>query len=163
MPTPLITKSTRYTSAGVTKCYYLPTVAAANLTPTRAEMTAGTDLSRELADWAGWTVTANKIETPDLANVFTSQIAGKTTAADSSLTFYASVNTVDVRNLLPRGTTGNIMFCDGGDVAGNRADVYPVTVMSNGKQRKIKGDGADEIMVQFSITSPPGENVTIPA
>lgn len=163
MATPSITRSTRYTSAGVTKVYYLPTVAATNLTPTRPEMNAGTDLSLEVADWAGWTVTSNKIETPDLGSLFTGQIPGKTTAADSSITFYASKDGNDVRGLLPRNTSGYVMFCDGGDIAANKAAVYPVTVMSNAFERAVKGTEADKIMVQFSITHQPSEGVTVPA
>lgn len=163
MPTPKITASTRYTSLATTKCYFLPAIAATNLTPTRAEMNAGTDLSRELNDWSGWTVTGNDIATPDLETPFESNIPGKTTAEQSSLTLYASKNGVDVRTLLPRNATGFIMFCDGGDVANNKADVYPVQVKSNGKMRSLAGDAADKIQVQFSITREPAENVTIPA
>lgn len=163
MATPAITQSTRYTSQATTKIYYLPAVAAGSLTPTRSEMNAGTDLSREVADLAGWTVTGNQLPTPDLSNAFEASIPGKTTAAASSITFYMSKNGVDVRALLPRTTSGYIMFLDGGDVPSQFADVYPVTVTSNGKERYVKGDNADKIMVSFAITRAPAENVTIPA
>lgn len=163
MPTPLLTSSTRYTSQGVTKVYYLPTVAASNLTPTRTEMNAGTDLSNEIADWDGWMVTSEKIDTPNLGTTFTEQIPGRTSVEDSSITFYASKNGVDARSLLPRLTTGYMMFCDGGDIPGNKADVFPIQVMSVGKVRSVGGDAADQLTIQFSTTLVPGENVTIPA
>lgn len=162
MPTPAITASTRYFDAGTTKCYFLPTVAAANLTPTRAEMNAGTDLSPELADLAGWSVQAGLIDTPDLATTFTGNIPGRTSSPESSITFYASQNGVDVRALLPRGTTGYIMWCDGGDVGGNKADVFPVRVRAIPKMRSV-GEESTRIEVQFAITRQPGENVTVPA
>lgn len=163
MPTPALTSSTRYTSQGVTKVYFLPAVAASNLTPTRVEMNGGTNLSNEVADWDGWMVTSEKIDTPNLGTTFTEQIPGRTSAEDSSLTLYASKNGVDVRALLPRLTTGFIMFCDGGDLAANKADVFPIQVMSVGKVRSVGGDAADQLTVQFSITREPGENVTVPA
>ncbi|HEX6468619.1 MAG TPA: hypothetical protein VF069_05935 [Streptosporangiaceae bacterium] len=163
MPTPELTASTRYIDPGVTKCYYVPTIAAANLTPTRAELNAGTDLSREIADLSGWTVTANQVDTPDLKSTFTGKIPGRTEAADSSLTLYASVNGTDVRALLPRGTSGYIVWMDGGDVAGNKADVYPIRVASCSKVRTVSGTEAAKVMVSCAITTQPAENVTVPA
>lgn len=162
MATPAITKSTRYFDVGTTKCYYLPTIAAANLTPTRAEMNAGTDLSGEIVDLDGWSTEGDEIETPDLGTLFTSKIPGRTTADDCSLTFHADKAGNDVRTLLPRGTAGYIMWCDGGDVAANIAAVFEVRVRSNSVMRSAGDDNA-RVQVQFSVTSEPNENVTIPA
>lgn len=161
MVTPLITASTRYFDVGLTVVYYLPAVANTSA-PTRAEMDAGTNLSREIAEIDGWSVTSNTIETPDLSTKFVSQIGGRIEAADSSLTFYASSNSVDVRNLLPRDTTGFIMWLDAGDVPTQKADVYPITVRSVSKMRSV-GSEAARIKVDFAITRQPAENVTIPA
>jgi hypothetical protein len=163
MPTPVITASTRYIDPGVTKVYFLPSVAAANLTPTRVELNAGTDLSTQINDLSGWTVTSNLVDTPDLATTFTSKIAGRTESADSSLTLYSSKNGVDARALLPRGATGYIAWMDGGDVAGYKCDVYPVTVSSCSKVRTVSGTEAAKLMVQFAITAQPGESLTVPA
>jgi hypothetical protein len=162
MPTPAITASTRYFDAGTTKVYYLPSVAATNLTPTRAEMNAGTDLSPEVQDLNGWSVMSGLIDTPDLATTFTGNIPGRTSSPESSITFYASSNGVDVRALLPRGTSGYIMWCDGGDVGGNKGDVFPVRVRAIPKKRSV-GEDATTIEVQFAITRQPAENITIPA
>lgn len=164
MATPPLSQSntTRYINANVTKCYYLPDVAAANLTPTRAEMNAGTDLSFQISDINGWLVAGNDVETPDLGTTFTSMIPGRTKADSSSITLYAATTGVDVRTLLPRGTAGFIMWCDGGDVAGQKADVFPIRVRSNGKSRSTGEDPA-KITVECSITAQPAENVTIPA
>src|SRR5688500_8750948 len=162
MPTPNITASTRYFDRGTTKVYFLPSVAASNLTPTRLEMDAGANLSNEIADLNGWSVAAEQIDTPALGTVFTGNIPGPTSSPESSLTFYSSSDSVDVRALLPRGTSGYIMWLDGGDVGGNKADVFPVRVRSVPKMRSL-GNEAARIEVQFSITSTPGENVTVPA
>jgi hypothetical protein len=161
MATPAITATTRYFDVGKTKVYFLPTVSNLNA-PTRAEMNAGTDLSPEVADVAGWSVKSNLIQTPDFATRFVSQIAGRIEAEDSSLTFYASSDSVDVRSLLPRDTNGFIMWLDGGDVPTHKADVYPVTVTAVSKMRSAGSDPA-RIQISFSITRSPGQDVTIPA
>jgi len=162
VPTPVITASTRYFNPGVTKCYYLPTLASSSLIPTRAEMSSGTDLSPEIADLSGWTVTGEVIDTPDLASTFTGQIAGRTSAEDSELTLHASITGVDGRALLPRGATGYIMWCDGGDIAGRKADVFPILVRSVGQMRSV-GDENARLQIQFSVTRVPAESITIPA
>jgi hypothetical protein len=162
MAAPEITASVRYFDPEVTKCYFLPTIAAADLTPTRLEMDAGTDLSPEIAEVSGFTVTSEEINTPDLGSRFTSKIPGRTSAEDSSITFYADLGGNDVRTVLPRDTTGYIQWCDGGDVAGNKSQVFPIRVRSLGQLRSV-GDESHRLQVQFSSTSEPNEDVTIPA
>jgi hypothetical protein len=162
MPTPAAAAITKYTSIGLTKIYYLPSVSAVNLTPTRAEMNAGTDVSGQVADWTGWIVSGVQINTPDLSSVFESSIAGRVSAAKSSITFYASQTGVDIGSLLPRTTTGFIQWLDGGDISGNQCEVYPVTVMACGIDRDNKMTLADRVMVDFAITRQPGQNLIIP-
>lgn len=163
MPTPKIAVADRYTSLGTTKVYILPSVAAANLTPTRAEMNAGLDVSPQVNDWAGWTLARADIATPDLESVFESSIPGKMTSEQSSLTLYLSQDGNDIRDHLEIDDERFVMFCDGGDTAAGLADVYPVKVKSMPKQRSVNGEAADKILVQFSIIRQPAENVTIPA
>jgi len=155
-----ITASSRYFNQAVTKVYFVPSIEDTTA-PTRAELDAGTDLSDEIADISGWQVTSSQIQTPDLGSRFTSSIPGRTTAEDSSIVFYADVAGEDVRALLPRDTTGYIVIMDGGDVPGQPMDIFPVRVASTGKMRTV-GDEAARIQVQFSITSEPVEDVTIP-
>ena len=162
MPPTQINPSTRYFDVATTKCYWLPSVASAALEPTRAEMNAGTDLSKEIADLDGWTVEGDEIETPDLGTTFTGKIPGRTNAEDCSLTFHADKNGDDARTLLPRGTEGFIMWCDGGDIEDNIATVFPVRVRSCSVQRSVDDENA-RIMVQFSVAREPAENVSIPA
>jgi hypothetical protein len=162
MPPTAITTSNRYFDVGVTKCYFLPTIAATDLTPTRVEMDAGTDLSGEIADLDGWTVEGDEIETPDMGSLFTGSIPGRTTAEDCSLTFHASKEGEDARTLLPRGTEGFIMWCDGGDTTGNIGAVFPIRVKSCSVQRNVDDENA-RIQVQFSVSREPAEAITIPA
>jgi hypothetical protein len=162
MATPAIAASTRYTSRGTTKFYWLPTVADPTA-PTRSEMNSGTDLTPQVADRSGWSVSSSMIETPDAATRYTSTIPGVISAEDSSLTFYMDREGVDARALMPRDEEGFIMILDGGDVQNNKADVYPVTVTSLSKNREVAGDNADTLVISYAITSEPSENVSVPA
>lgn len=161
MPAGNITASTRYARFGVTRVVYALTVSN-YLSPTRGEINAGTDLSNEVSEINGFQVLSGFIDTPDLATSFTPKIIGRTTSDDSSVTMYASVNSVDVRTLLPRGTTGYLMWFDEGDVAARKFDVYPITVGSVAKERSTD-DVASRLIVNVAITRVPAENVTVPA
>jgi hypothetical protein len=162
MAAPAITASTRYTARGSTKVYWVATISS-KAAPTRGELNAGTDLSTQVMDAEGWSVESEQIETPDLATRYTSTIPGSITAEDSSLTMYASKNGVDARALLPRDAVGFIVWLDGGDVAANKMDVFPVTVSSVSKQRSASGEDADTLVISFAITSEPAENIAVPA
>lgn len=171
MPTPSIVASTRYLDLGVTRVYYLPTIAASTLVPTRAEMNGGTNLTPELSDWSGWVVDTEYLDVQPVNSPFRSKIPGTLLSPDSSLTFYTSKTGLDVRTIFSRWVTGFIMFLDGGDNAGNRAEVYPVTVGMVSLVRGIVGqtsggsgtDVASQVRVGFAITAAPAQNVTVPA
>lgn len=163
MPTPLATAAIRFGDNATTVVYYIPTIAATNLTPTRSEMNAGTNIGVDLVDLDGWSVEAEQIDTQALNDSFQTKIPGSLSAPDSSLTFFTSRTGVDIRALLPRGTSGYLMFLDGGDIAGNKAEVYPVTVTSNAVMRSLQSKDASKIKVGFAITRSPGQGITVPA
>ena len=160
MPAGNITASIRYARFGVTRCVFTPAVSNI-LSPTRAEINAGTDLSNEVSEISGFQVNSEFIDTPDLGTSFVAKIAGRTSSEDSSITMYASLNSVDVRTLLPRGTTGFFIWFDEGDVPGRKADCYKITVGSIGKDRSL--EEASRIVVSVAITATPTENFTVPA
>lgn len=162
MAAPAITSSTRYTSRGTTKFYWVAAIADPDA-PTRLELDAGTDLSPQVADRSGWSVSSEMIQTPDLASRYTSTIPGTISAEDSSITFYMDKEGVDARALMPRDQAGFIVILDGGDVAANKMDVYPVTVTSHSKNREVGGKTADTLVISYAITSEPSENVPVPA
>lgn len=159
MATP-IQASTRYYRRGVTKVLWVPAIAN-KAAPTRTELDAGTALEAETGAMSGWQTTSGTVPTPALGSRFTPVVGGEITAADSSLTFYASKTGDDVRALLTREAVGFVVWMDEGDVDGQTMDVYPATVTSQAKVREL--DQAAQIMAQFAITSEPAENVTIPA
>lgn len=155
-----ITATTRYFDVNTTKAYWVPSIAN-KAAPTRSELNAGTDLTPEIADLSGFSVSAEEIETPDMNSLFTSKIGGRTTAEDSSLIFYGDINGQDVTDLLSRGDDGFVVWLDGGDVTANKMDVYPVRVRSISRQRSLSD--AARVLVEFSVTSEPAEGVAVPA
>lgn len=172
MATPALTASTRFFDVANTKIYYLPTISATNLTPTRAEMTAGVNLTSEIIDLVGWVVDAALFDTQNLQSPFQTFAPGNRSTPPSSLLFYTSKNGIDVRNTLSPGVTGYILFLDGGDIAGNRAECYPITVAAIGVLRNAGNDTsgnssttmvASLVRVAFAITSAPNQAVVVPA
>jgi len=154
--------STRYYAPLVTKIWFLPAIAAATLAATRLELTAGTDLSDEVADIAGWTVTGEDVPTPGL-NPFTGNVPGRTSVDASSITFYADELGVDVRGVLTPGLSGFIVIADAGDVATGVMDVFPVRVKSVGKPRTVTGSNASQVTIGFSTPRKPAQDLPIPA
>jgi hypothetical protein len=163
MPTPLATAAVRFGDNATTVVYWVPSIAATNLTPTRAELNAGTNIGVDMVDLDGWSIEAEQIDTQALNDAFQTKIPGSLSAPDSSLTFFTSKSGVDIRVLLPRGAVGNIVFLDGGDIAGNKAEVYPVIVTSNAVMRSLQSKDASKVKVGFAITKTPGQGITVPA
>ncbi|MBO4272382.1 hypothetical protein [Microbispora triticiradicis] len=155
-----IAQETRFFNPETSKLYWCPSIAN-KAAPTRAELNAGTDVSRAVADVNGWQVSSEMIDVPDMGTRFVSKIPGRISANDSSVTFYMDRAGIDARTVMPRDATGYMVWLDGGDVAGRKMDVYPVQVSSHGKSRSVGSEPA-RITIQFAITSEPAENVTIP-
>ncbi|WP_182112888.1 hypothetical protein [Actinotalea sp. JY-7876] len=153
----------RFFAPEITRVFWVPLIAAAaTLVYTRAELDAGTELTDELADLSGWTVTGASIATPDIKRRFTGSIPGRQTAADSSITFYADLKGNDVRKVLTSGMNGNVVFMDGGDVPASPSDVFPARVNTVGKVRSV-GDAAHQLTVGFTITRAPKVDIPVPA
>jgi hypothetical protein len=164
VPATPITVSERFVALETTKVIFLPTVAdtAFPRVPTRAEIDAGTDLSGEIVDWAGWTVRTNYITTPSLSTRFQPKLADTVEAEDSSLTFAGDKSGDDVRGLLASGDGGFILFADGGDVTGYLADLFPVEVASVSAVRQISGQEF-RVRADFSQIQVPSLGITLPA
>jgi hypothetical protein len=160
MAPPKLNVTSRYVSEGTRKIYFVTTIAT-QASPSRAEINAGTDLTEEIAEMSGFAVSSDQAEVPDMASRFTGKIPGRITADDSSIRFYASSNSNDVRTVLPRDTAGFVLTLWEGDVPTQKMDVWPVKVGSAAVQPTI--DDPASILVQFTITKIPSQNVTIPA
>jgi hypothetical protein len=158
-----LASSVRFMQPGVTKVHWLPTIAAYPAAATRPEIAAGTELSGEVADLAGFSSKAEFIDTPDLSGAFIPKVAGRIKADDSSLTFYADKTSTDVRGTLHQGDAGFIVWMDGGDVATTgKMIMFKVTVASVTEQRNIAGTEVMRILVDFAQTKAPSGLVAIP-
>jgi hypothetical protein len=161
MAAPALAATTRYVAPSVRKYYYVPSIANTS-SPTAAELNAGTDLTGQVFDANGWTVTSNLVECPDFSSRFVPKIAGKISADDSSLVLYMSSTSADVRSLLTRDLAGYLVIFLEGITAGRKMDVYTIVVSAASKHQ----DGVDTaamIEIQFGITAVPVLDVTVPA
>lgn len=155
----------RFLRRGTTRFYWVPSIASANLIPTTAEVTAGTRLDNQLNEVNGFTFGNNPINAPDFLTTFVGQVAGEDTSEDSSLTFYEDTTTNPIRTLLAKGTSGFIVIFKAGTAgatpaAGDKADVWPVSVGSNAPQYTADNETA-KYMVRFINTARPANDVTL--
>lgn len=155
----------RFVRRGVSKFFYLKTVAATSPTagPTRAEITAGVDVTDWIRAVTGFAVTAASIPAPDMGSRFDKTIPGNTSVADSSFTFYESIDDTEVEETFPLLDEGYVYIMLKGDkplLAGGA--LYPVRVAA-----RTPGLTADmtpaEISVGFSFTGDPRTDLVIPA
>ncbi len=149
---------TRFFMPGETQILFCATISN-TAAPTFAELDAGTELTRDWADWSGWTVSTAFIKMPGLQNRFVSQLPGRIEAEDSSITFYEDKSQLDIRTLMPRDTLGYIVIADGGlDTA--KGDVFKIQVATVTKVRDA--EDAAKIRFDYAILEQPTEDVTLP-
>jgi hypothetical protein len=152
----------RFNRKGTSRFHFLPTIAAETLIPTGAEISAGTDYSGQITAVDGFSIENTPIETPDMASTFVSKIGGDDSAPDSSWTMYEDSTADDIENDLAKGTSGYVVIFSKGLTTGAKGmDVFPVTVVSNSKAYTADNEAA-QVTVQFTITSRPLLNGTVP-
>lgn len=152
----------RFFRRGVSKVFFLPAVADPTAV-SRAEITAGTDLSVDIADISGYQFENSPINTPNLASSFTPQIDGEDTAPNSSLTFYdRDAADETIRTALAKGTKGFLVLFPYGDVPTERCEVWEIS-SSGVNDEWSMGNDAARFQVGTSILSPPEQDVPIPA
>lgn len=149
---------TRFYSVGVTQILFCASISSPSA-PTFSELDSGTELTRDWADWSGWSVKTDFIDMPGLKDRFVAQLPGRISAEASSITFYEDQLSADLRTLMPRDTLGYIVIADGG-LASAKGDVFPVQVASVTHMRSA--DDAAKIKFDYAILSIPQENVTLP-
>lgn len=145
---------------GVSKIIFLPAVAGAS--PTRAEITAGTDLSASITGLSGFQFNNKRIDTPVLSSSFTPQIDGPDETGDSSLTMLDDDTVSTIRTVLAKGTSGFLAMFPYGDVPTKRMEKWPVKSSGVNDEWSLGNDPA-RYQVDFAITSQPTQTATIPA
>lgn len=146
---------------GTSKVFFLPAVVDVEA-PTRAEITAGTDLSPFATGLSGWQFSNSRIDTPILSSAFTPQIDGPDEVGDSSLTFLDDDTVTTVRTALPRGTSGYICLMPYGDVATKRCEIWPIKSTGANDEWSMGSDPA-RYVIDFAVTNPPTQNAVVPA
>lgn len=145
---------------GVSKVRFLPAVAGAS--PTRPEITAGTDLSPQIAGFTGFQLSNAPIQVPNLAETFTPQINGEDTVADSSLAFNDDDAVSTIRTALAKGTTGYLLFMPYGDIPTKRCEVWNVRSTGVNDEWSLDPTPA-KFMVGFAVLTTPNQTGVIPA
>ena len=127
--TPLATLNP-YIPLDVRKFYWVATIA--NIaSPSRGELDAGTDLSPQVTDSAGWTVTSGTVTSQSLVGAAL-KLPGAKELADSSLTCRNSRTSTDARTILlitTPPTTGYIVAFPEGDTTGYKMNVFSVAII----------------------------------
>jgi hypothetical protein len=131
------------------------------LSPTRAELNAGIDLSGEIESVTGFSLTSAMVNVPDMGSRFVSQIPGALESSKNDIAFYQSLDSQDVRQIFAIGVTGFIAMLWDGDIAGRLMDVFPVQTASVAPDPAIT-KGAT-LMVNFAPSAVPAIGVVIPA
>lgn len=150
----------RFMRKGITKVYFIPAIASTSA-PTTAEVTAGTDLTPQLAEINGFSFSNSPIDTPDMASAFVSKIPGEDTVDNSDMTFYEDDASNPIKTALAKGTTGFVGIYYQG-IAGStpatadKLDVWPCTVASNSRMYTADNEAA-KFQVVFTLTDPPTE------
>lgn len=162
MSVPTLPVSDRFFTPEINVIKWLPTVEAPTAGPSRPEIDGGVALQDEIAAISGWSKTPQYIETPDAGHRLIGRIPGRVTLSDSSLTFYASRDGQDIRQVLAEGDKGFVWFADGGDVAGHLADLFEVEVASIGKARSVDAN-AFQLTISFALKRSPVTDIEIPA
>lgn len=158
----------RYFQRGTTRVHFVPAMAAIDA-PTVAEITAGDDLSDDVADMSGWTFENSPIATPDLGSTFDKTIVGPDAAGDPTLTLYDDDAGSPYMASLAKGTAGYIVIAPygltgvgGAAAVGDEVEVWPVR--STGPNR-MHGVGAEaaRLSVRFAVTDEPDLTATVAA
>ena len=160
---PLLSTGTPYVAQGTRRVYIVASIANP-AAPTRAELTAGTDVSQNITAMTAWAPNQNFANRSVLGSATVGQIAGTANFPAQSISFEAGQNSTDIRSLLvwtqPPSTTFVVILGEG-DVAGQKMSVFKVAVGVVAEQN-VLGDTEAQIDVAFGVLSA-NMNVAIPA
>jgi len=150
----------RFMRKGTTKVYFVPTIAAPGA-PTVIEITAGQNLTPQIAAISGFTFKNSPIDTPDMATTFVSKIPGEDAADDSTITFYEDKTASTLETGLAKGLVGYVVFFRKGTAAAapavaDKCQIWPVIIASNAPMYTVDNTAA-QFEVSFACTAPPSE------
>jgi hypothetical protein len=162
-----IASNHRYLSPGIRRYYYLQTIANI-LMPTRAELDAGIDLTREVVDGSvkGFIVNGDTVDVPDAGSKFTGKVKGRQSVDNSSINIYCDLDSDDARATFEDTEDEHyIVIMTEGEYEDSKTklmNVWPVVVLAAPAPDPTMSDGAF-FMVSFAVPREPAPNVEIPA
>ena len=169
----------RIQPTGTIAIQFVPTVAD-KTAPTVTELGAGTDLTPFVTrDGLKTPATGNTVDISDVSDLFNSTAPGSYGGDAAELTCYRDTKeSADLAwTTLPRGTTGFLVVArsgfgqdsetgmgsnDGTPTAGDRCEVYPVTVISRAMNDTADNE-ASKFTCSLAITAPPADDASVAA
>jgi hypothetical protein len=154
----------RFMRKGTTKFYFVPTIT--NLTgATVSQITAGVNISPQVAEVSGFSFTNNPIAAPDMDSAFVSQISGEDTVEASTTTMYDLSDNTTIKEALAKGEIGYMVIFYSGiagatPAVGDDYEVWPVEVASNSRIYSA-GNEAAQYTVGWTLTDPPVEGTVV--
>lgn len=150
---------------GLSRWYACPVVANP-ASPTRAEITAGEDITESIAGITGFALTNSPVTTPDLGSRFDKTVAGIDSAGDSSLNMWDEIArgtapSDPARDVLAKDTELYMVKMPYGDIPGKRLETWAVT--STGVNDQNDMAAAMQYQVGFSVREVPEQNGVVPA
>ena len=160
---PVAAPQKRFVRRGVAKFFYLKTIADDDaLIPTRAEITAGMDITSWVRAVRGFQTTSSTIPTPDMGSRFAGSIPGETSVSDSGFDLYDDLDAEEVEETFPIEDDGYIVIMRKGDKpATPTMDVYQTRVSSRAANYTTDLEPAYSA-VAFSIDREPALDLPVP-
>lgn len=154
----------RFFRRGITKVYWVPTIVD-TAAPTVAEVTAGTNMTSQVADISGFEFQNSPIATPDLSTTFTTTIPGEDTTQEPQLMFYEDDTTNALQTTLAKGTEGHVVIFFAGTAGANPAigdDAEVWAMQSTGPYREYSmGNDPARWGARFAPSEPPVFSATL--
>jgi len=152
---------------GITKIWWVPSIASGSLIPTTAEVNAGTHLTAagKIASLKGFSFANNPIDIPDMSQAFVPKISGADQSDDSSIEFYEDKVSNPIYSALVKGTAGYIVIFPKGIAGatpntGDICDVWPQEIGSRARQYSAD-NAAAMYLIAFTPTAAPGFDKTV--
>lgn len=142
------------------RAVFVPTIVSI-AAPTAAEITAGTNLTPDLADLAGFGFESSQIDVPDMASPSQKQIPGANQLSPGELTIYEqkTPGTNPLLATLAKGVVGHVVIAPskaGGVIATDKVEVWPVEVASLSRNYGSDAKGAT-YTIKLTITEEPNQ------
>ena len=107
--------------------FYAVTSIAVFTAPTRGELDAGTDMTPQVTEAPGWSISGSTVDSQSFVGAAL-KLQGPKSVDDSSLTCRNSKTSTDARTILTQDLAINIVVFPEGDVTGRKMNVFQTVV-----------------------------------